>query len=53
MSAMTIASLGDLGYHVDRSKADPYTWPLAGAKSTVPATGRDLGQMLRPPISEQ
>jgi hypothetical protein len=53
LSAMTIASLGDLGYHVDRSKADPYTWPLAGAKSPTPPATRDLGQMLRPPISEQ
>jgi hypothetical protein len=53
LSAMTIASLGDLGYHVDRSKADAYTWPLAGAKSPTPAATRDLGRMLRPPISEQ
>jgi hypothetical protein len=52
LSAMTIASLGDLGYHVDRSAADPYALPIPGVRSRSSAAV-DTGRMLRPPISVQ
>ena len=45
LSRMTIASLGDLGYHVDVSQADPYTLPGAGLRAGadgVTTTGREL-----------
>lgn len=56
LSAMTVSSLADLGYAVDRSVADPYTLP-GGAG--VMAPGRptqgsvDTSRMGRPPITVQ
>jgi hypothetical protein len=46
LSAMSIASLGDLGYHVDLSQADPYSVPgiAVRAEQSAPSTGT----MLRP-----
>jgi hypothetical protein len=50
LSAMSIASLGDLGYHVDLSKADPYSVPGFSIRSerTAPATGTVLRPTPRP-----
>ncbi len=51
-SAMTIASLADLGYHVDLGAADPYSLPAAAMRSSGSApAGHELGTMLRPPIA--
>lgn len=48
-SAMTIASLADLGYRVDLGAADSYTLPGASAlRSGTP--GSPIGTIIRPPI---
>ena len=52
LSAMSIASLGDLGYHVDTTVADPYSLPgsaLRSGNSPTPVHG----EMLRPPVFVQ
>lgn len=51
LSSITVASLSDLGYHVDLSAADPYTVPGLSwfARRSVPETVE--GTMLRPPIA--
>ena len=51
MSAMTISSLGDLGYHVDPSTADPYALPIPGVHGRPSAAPVDLSGMERPPVS--
>jgi len=56
LSAMTISSLGDLGYAVDRSVADAYSLPglPAAMDAERPAAGAvDTSRMGRPPISSQ
>lgn len=50
-SALTIASLADMGYHVDLSAADAYSLPGAAMRSHGSTPLDDgLGVMLRPPI---
>ena len=49
LSAMSIASLGDLGYHVDTGVADPYSLPGAGLRAGRSALGRQA-IVLRPPV---
>jgi hypothetical protein len=51
LSAMTVASLGDLGYHVDPSTADPYALPIPGVRGRPAAAPVDLSGMLPTPIS--
>lgn len=54
LSAMTISSLGDLGYSVDRSVADSYSLPglPAAMDASRPAAGSvDTNRMGRPPIT--
>ncbi|HTO01231.1 MAG TPA: leishmanolysin-related zinc metalloendopeptidase, partial [Microthrixaceae bacterium] len=51
MSAMTIASLADLGYHVDMSQAEPFQLnPGAGAVARWSNLLQPSLTMLRPPI---
>lgn len=52
LAAASIASLGDLGYHVDTSVADPYSLPGSALRSRPPHHTVE-GVMLRPPISVQ
>ena len=49
LSRMSIASLADMGYHVDLSQADAYTLPSSGflRRTQAPAP---LGEVLRPPV---
>ncbi len=50
-SMMTIASLADLGYHVDLAAADSYSLPSAAMRSSgSSSTGADIGTVLRPPV---
>jgi hypothetical protein len=48
MSAMTIASLADLGYQVDLGAADAYDLPFGWLFRIQPAPAAVEGQMLRP-----
>lgn len=53
LSALSISSLGDLGYAVDRSAADPYALPGGAVMGRPPAGGVDTSAMARPPITVQ
>ena len=53
MSAMTVSSLGDLGYAVDRDTADAYSLPSPAARGPKPAGELELGTITRPPITVQ
>ncbi len=56
LSAMSISSLGDLGYAVDRSTADAYSLPTlpSAMDAARPAAGAvDTTRMGRPPITVQ
>jgi len=52
LSALTLASLADLGYHVDLDAADVYStpWPVWGAARRAAPAPVD-GVMLRPPFA--
>jgi hypothetical protein len=52
LSALSIASLGDLGYSVDLTAADAYSLPGASMRS-APTHRVDPGIMLRPTVSGQ
>ena len=52
LSALSIASLGDLGYSVDLTTADAYSLPGASMRS-APTHRVDPGIMLRPTVSGQ
>lgn len=51
LSTVTIASLADLGYHVDLSKADSYSVPGLGFFARRGPVTQVEGTMLRPPIA--
>jgi hypothetical protein len=42
LSAITVASMEDLGYQVDMTRADPFTANLLQAPARVPAAGGGL-----------
>jgi hypothetical protein len=48
LSAMSIASMADLGYQVDLSAAQPYSLPTGGAFSAQSSLAANNGIMLRP-----
>ena len=50
LSALTIASLADLGYVVDASLADPYVLPLPAVMEGQGVTGERLEEVILPPI---
>ncbi|MHB1138195.1 MAG: leishmanolysin-related zinc metalloendopeptidase [Microthrixaceae bacterium] len=50
LSRVSVASMGDLGYHVDLSEADAYGVPgFAAARRAAPSTGAE-GTIERPPV---
>lgn len=54
MSALTIGALGDMGYAVDPSRADPYSLPALvgpGGGTSGPQAGVQLGESVIEPIA--